>query len=380
MNAQWEIVNPDGEKRILVTRNLPGEEWKTALIGAGFRVEIYIGEDTIPPGVLHTAIGDRCAGILGQLLDECSGKFFEILAAAGGKVYCNYAVGFNNIDLAAATRNGIAVGNTPGVLTETTAELAVALTFAAARRIVEGDRYMRNGKFTRWMPDLLLGELLWQKTLGLVGAGRIGTSFARMMIEGHKMNLLYYDNHHNAGFEIHLSRFAAFLHDQGEEPIRWKRVSTIEELLRESDLVSLHVPLTQSTRHFIDRSRLSLMKENAILVNTSRGPVIDEKALVDHCRTHPNFRVGLDVYEEEPVLAPGLDRLENVVLMPHTGSATLWTRKNMAILAARNIIGILKGYPVWHHDNMRPFLNNNPPEATPSILNARDLRLQMYQQ
>jgi hydroxypyruvate reductase 1 len=229
------------------------------------------------------------------------------------------------------------------------------------------------------MPDLFLGELLWRKTLGLIGAGRIGSSFARMMIEGHKMNFLYFDNHPNAALDIYFSRYTAFLSEQGDEPIRWKRTLSIEELLRESDLVSLHVPLTPATRHLIDRSRLALMKENAILVNTSRGPVIDEKALVEHCRMHPNFRAGLDVYEEEPALAPGLNQLENCVLVPHVGSGTLWTRKAMAQLAARNIIGVLKGFPVWHHDDMRPFLNNSPPEATPSILNARELDLPAFQ-
>lgn len=365
--------------RILVTRNLPGEEWKKAFIDAEFCVEIYSGNNTITTGELQTVIGNRCDGILGQLMDHCTDSFFETLAHAGGKVFSNYAVGINNIDLASATRHGIAVGNTPGVLTETTAELAVALTLAAARRIVEGDRYVREGKFTAWSPDLLLGKHLWRKNLGLIGAGRIGTSYARTMVEGHKMNLLYYGNHQNAAFEIYLTRYAEFLRDQGEEPIRWKRAASIEELLRESDLVSIHVPLTPATRHMIDTTRLSLMKHDAILVNTSRGPVVDEKALVAHCGDYPHFRAGLDVYEEEPRLAPGLDRLENVVLMPHTGSGTLWARKNMALLAAMNIIGILKGYPVWHHADMKPFLTDRPPAAAPSIVNARELGLPLFQ-
>ena len=378
MNTDWQILNPPGKKRILVTRNLPGEEWKTVLVTADCRVEIYLGDEAISAEELRSAIGDHCDGVLGQLLDECNDKFFGALAAAGGKVYCNYAVGFNNIDLATATRNGIAVGNTPGVLTETTAEHAVALTFAAARRIIEGDRYTRDGKFVRWMPNLLLGVLLWRKTLGVVGAGRIGSSFTRMMVEGHKMNLLYCDKHHNAALEIYLSRYASFLRDQGENPIRWKYVSSIEELLRESDLISLHVPLTPAMRHLLNRERLAIMKENAILVNTSRGPVIDEKALVEHCRIHTNFRAGLDVYEDEPALAPGLDQLDNVVLMPHVGSGTLWTRTMMALIAARNIVGILKGFPVWHHDDMKQFLDDDPPEATPSIVNARELSIPVF--
>ncbi len=379
MTPQWNIFNPSGKRRVIVTRNLPGEEWKKTFAEADCRIEIYSENKTLTDGELRAAIGNRCDGILGQLSDQCTDALLDALANAGGKVFSNYAVGVNNIDLPAATRHGIAVGNTPGVLTETTAELTVTLTFASARRIIEGDRYTREGRFTGWSPDLLLGELLWRKTLGLIGAGRIGASYARMMVEGHKMNLLYYDNRQNAAFEIYLTRYATFLSDQGEDPIHWKRESSIEELLRESDLVSLHVPLASSTRHIIDQSRLSIMKENAILVNTSRGPVIDEKALVDHCRTHPNFRAGLDVYEEEPLLTPGLNQLENVVLMPHVGSGTLWTRKKMALLAARNIIGIFKGYPVWHHADMKPFLGDDPPGATPSILNARELQLPVFQ-
>jgi hydroxypyruvate reductase 1 len=378
MSIQWNIHNPSGKKRIIVTRDLPGSEWKEAFTEADCSVEILSGNYTLTTGELCAAIGDRCDGILGLLFDQCNDGLFEALANAGGKVYSNYAVGFNNIDLPAATRRNIAVGNTPGVLTETTAELAVALTFAAARRIVEGDLYTRGGKFTAWMPDLLLGELLWRKTFGIIGAGRIGASYARMMIEGHKMNLLYYDNHPNAALEIFLNRYASFLQDQGEEPTRWKRVPSIEELLKESDVVSLHVPLTQSTWHMIDQSRLSLMKENAILVNTSRGPVIDEKALVTHCKTHPHFRAGLDVYEDEPVLAPGLQNLENIILLPHVGSGTLWARRNMALIAALNIIGILKNYPVWHHTDMIPFLRSDRPHATPSILNAKELQLPVF--
>ena len=273
----------------------------------------------------------------------CSGN----LAAAGALVYSAYAVGYDNVDVPAATRLGLPVGNTPGVLTEATAEMAVALTFAAARRVAEGDRHMRVGAFTGWLPTLLLGELLWRETLGVVGTGRIGAAYARMMLEGHKMDLVYYSPNANGDLERYAAEYGAFLSAQGEAPVSCRRATTLVELLRGADVVSLHPALNEATRHLIGRPELAAMKETAVLVNTSRGPVVDEAALIDHCRTHPSFRAGLDVYEDEPPHKPGLAELDNVVLAPHLGSATSWTREGMATLAAANVAAILRGWPVW---------------------------------
>jgi hydroxypyruvate reductase 1 len=300
------------------------------------------------------------------------------LKQAGCKAYSNYAVGYNNVDVESATGLGIPVGNTPGVLTETTAEMAVALTFAAARRVVEGDSLMRGGRYKGWLPNMLLGELLQGKTVGVIGAGRIGTAYARMMAEGHKMNVSYYDLYPSQALEERIGAYGSFLKSLGEEPITCRRAETVEELLEEADVVSLHTVLDEATHHLINKERLALMKENAILVNTCRGQVIDEAALVSHCREHPGFRAGLDVFEDEPAMKPGLRDLDNVVLVPHIGSATTWTREGMAILAASNVAGILMGYPVWKKSDISVFLETDPPKAAPSIVNAKELGLPAY--
>ena len=216
----------------------------------------------------------------------------------------------------AATKHGIPVGNTPGVLTETTAQMAVTLTFAAARRTGEAERFLRAGKYKGWLMTLFLGELLWRKTVGVIGAGRIGATYARMMVEGHKMNLIYYDIYPNKDLEDYIAAYADFLKSRGEEPVSCKRADTVEDVLREADCVSVHTVLDESTHHLINAASLALMKENAILVNTSRGPVVDEAALVAHCRKHPNFRAGLDVFEDEPAMKPGLVELDNVADRP----------------------------------------------------------------
>ena len=293
-------------------------------------------------------------------------------------MYSNYAVGYNNVDVDAATRHGICVGNTPGVLTETTAEMAVALTFAAARRVVEADTYVRQGKFTGWLPSLFLGELLHGKTVGVIGAGRIGTAYARMMVEGHKMNLIYYDVCRNIALEEHVSAYADFLVSRGERPVTCRYAGSVDEVLEAADLVSLHPVLDPSTHHLIDARRLGMMKQNAILINASRGPMIDEAALVTHCRNNPAFRDGLDVFEDEPALKPGLSTLNNVVLAPHLGSATGWTREGMAVLVARNVAGILMGYPAWKGADVLPFLDDLPPQAAPSIVNAEEMGIPAY--
>lgn len=379
MDEQWKTVNPGGKHRIVVTKDLPGTQWMEILINSHCRIDVCQSRQILSSDEIVAAIGDECAGVIGQLTETWSEELFDALAQAGGQVYSNYAVGYDNVDVEAASTRGIAVGNTPGVLTETTAELAVSLTFAAARRIVEADDYMRSGKYDGWLPDLFLGELLWRKTLGVVGVGRIGTAYARMMVLGHRMDLLYYDVTSNDQLETEMEQFNAYLESIGEEPVRCTKVDDIDSLLTEADIVSLHPALTEETYHLITGERLARMKENALLINASRGSVINEAALVEHCVNHPDFRVGLDVYENEPEMAPGLAELENVVLVPHIGSATRWTREGMALLAARNIAGILKNYPVWNRENMALFLHPKAPAVTPSILNQEKLDLPVFQ-
>jgi hydroxypyruvate reductase 1 len=303
---------------------------------------------------------------------------FGALARAGGKAYSNYAVGYNNVDVDAATRHGLPVGNTPGVLTETTAEMTVALTFAAGRRVVEADEFMRAGRYSGWLPTLFIGHRFHRKTVGVIGAGRIGAAFARMMCEGHKMDLIYYDLYQNKGLEDYLSDYADFLGAHGEVPVRWRRAESPEEVLREADVVSLHPVLDATTHHMINAERLAMMKPDAILINASRGPVIDEAALVEHLRTHPDFRAGLDVFEHEPAMAPGLKDLSNAVIVPHIASATIWTREGMATLAASNVAGVLQGLPAWNRPDIETFLEGESPRAAPSIVNAEALGYPLY--
>ena len=235
-------------------------------------------------------------------------------------------MGTDNIDVAAATERGVAVTNTPGVLTLATAEMAWSLLLAAARRVAEGDRITRSGKFAGWGPTLYLGRAVTGKTLGVIGAGRIGTAFARLS-KGFRMEVLYRARRPNRALERELGA----------------RRTSLPEILKRSDFLSLHVDLNPSTRGMIGRKEFSLMKPSAVLVNTSRGPVIDEKELVRALKSRKISAAGLDVYEREPRLAPGLASLDNAVLAPHAGSATTEARAAMAELAAENLILALSG-------------------------------------
>lgn len=243
------------------------------------------------------------------------------------KIIANYAVGYNNIDVDYATKKGIMVTNTPGVLTETTADLTWAILMAIARRIVEGDRFTRSGKFTAWKPNLLLGSDIYGKILGILGLGRIGQAVAKRSL-GFAMKVLYHDIEPVAP-EI-------------EQTYKATHVD-LDTLLKQSDFVTLHVPLTDSTYHLIDEGKLSLMKPTAYLINAARGPVIDEQALVKVLKERKIAGAALDVYEKEPKLSPGLSELDNVILIPHLGSATQQTRDGMSQMVAENVIAALSG-------------------------------------
>jgi lactate dehydrogenase-like 2-hydroxyacid dehydrogenase len=263
-------------------------------------------------------------GVLCLLTDKIDGEVFD--AAKGAKIFANYAVGYDNINVPAATERGIAITNTPGVLTDATSDMAWALLFSTARRIAESDKYTRAGKFKGWGPMLFLGGDISDRTLGIVGAGRIGTAFAKKSI-GFRMKVLYADIRTN---------------EELEREVGAKKVN-LDTLLKEADYVSIHVPLMPETIHLIGKREFGIMKKSAYLMNTSRGPVVDEKALAEALKAGEIAGAGLDVYEKEPEVAPELLELDNVVLAPHLGSATIETRGKMATIAADNLVAMLKG-------------------------------------
>lgn len=262
-------------------------------------------------------------GIITMLSDKVDGKLMD--AADGVEIIANYAVGYNNMDVDAATKRGIHLSNTPGVLTDDTADMAFALILSVARRIPEADRLTRKGLYKGWGPEFMLGQSLSGKTLGIIGAGRIGTAVAKRAT-GFGMKIIYYNRSRKKDIEEIGADYVGF-----------------EDLLAKSDIISLHVPLGKETHHLIDGNALAKMKNSSILVNTSRGPVVDEKALVEALGNGVIAGAGLDVYEDEPKLAEGLSLLENAVLCPHLGSATRETRTKMADIAAENIISVLNG-------------------------------------
>ncbi len=250
----------------------------------------------------------------------------ELLDAAPRlKCVSNYAVGYNNIDVDYATQRGIAVCNTPGVLTESTADLAWSLLMSCARHIVEGDNYVRAGKFTGWEPMLFLGNDVYGKTLGIIGMGRIGRAVARRA-SGFAMRVLYFDP----------------TVDPESLPQEYQ-AAELPQLCQDADFISIHAPLTPQTRHLIGAPELALMKQTAVLVNTARGPIIDEAALIQALRDKRIAAAGLDVYEFEPQIPAELLTLANVVLLPHIGSASWETRTKMGLLAAENAIAVIEG-------------------------------------
>jgi glyoxylate reductase len=311
-------------KSVFISNVLPAEA--VALIPREITVEFNDSDQPLAKSELIRRLKGKDALIchIISAIDD------EVLAAAPElKVVSNVAVGFNNIDVAAARKRGIVVTNTPDVLTETTADFAWALLMAAARRVVEADHFARSGQWTRWQWDLLWGNDVFGKTLGILGFGRIGRAVARRAL-GFGMRVLYHDTvRADAAAERELK--ATYT-----EP---------EALLRESDFVSLHTLLIPETRHLINERTLRLMKKTAILVNAARGPIVDEAALAKALAEGWIAGAGLDVFEEEPKIHPGLLSLKNVVLAPHIASASLDTRLAMATLAVRNCLAVLDGKP-----------------------------------
>jgi glyoxylate reductase len=262
--------------------------------------------------------------VIPLLTDRIDAEVFD--AGKSVKGYANYAVGFDNLDIKEATKRKIPLSNTPGVLTNATAEMAWALLFAVARRVVESDGVMRSGTWKGWGPLQFIGGDVTGKTLGIVGAGRIGTAMA-MMSKGFAMRVLYCDDVHNETIE------------RGVGAVK----TDLDTLLQESDYISIHVPLLESTRHLFGERAFSLMKNSSYLINTSRGPVVDENVLVKVLSERRIAGAGLDVYEFEPKMAAGLAALQNVVVCPHTASATVSSRAGMALKAATNLLAMMKG-------------------------------------
>jgi glyoxylate reductase len=322
--------------KLLVTGRL--SEDVVAMLSAEHEVEMSLVDRPMDRNELLARVRDK-EGLLCTITDRIDE---ELLGRAPHlRMIANYGVGYDNIDLQAATNRRIPVSNTPGVLTDATADLAFALILGVARRLVEGDRRTRSGAFQFWAPLLFLGRDVSGKTLGIVGMGQIGRAMIRRA-KGFDMRVMYHSR----------TRLAP----SGEEQLGVEYVA-FDELLGRSDFVSLHVPLTEKTRHLIGTRELALMKPTAYLINTSRGPVVDERALFEALKEKRIGGAGLDVYEHEPDLTPGLSDLTNVILLPHVGSATLETRTGMGMLAATNLLAGLRG------------------ETPPNCLNCGDIAL-----
>ncbi|MEM2475401.1 MAG: glyoxylate reductase [Thermofilaceae archaeon] len=313
--------------RVFVTRQIPEEGLR--IIREYYEVEVW-DRYTPPPREVLLEKAREVDALVTLLTDRIDRELLDNAPRLG--IVAQYAVGYDNIDVEYATQKGVYITNTPGVLTDATADLAWALLLAAARRIVEADRFVRSGEYWRtgtgWHPLMMLGYHVTGKTLGIIGMGRIGQAVARRA-KGFNMRILYYQRHR--------------LQEELERELGAQYVD-LETLLRESDFVTIHVPLTKETYRMIGERELKLMKRTAILVNTARGAVIDEQALVKALKEGWIAAAGLDVFEREP-LPPDhpLTKLDNVVLAPHIGSATYETRAAMAELVARNLVAFYKG-------------------------------------
>jgi len=310
--------------KVYVTRRMAQE----ALDKIAQVTEMEVWPEELPPpyDVLLEKVRD-VDGLLPLLTDRIDANLMD--AAPRLKVISNMAVGYDNIDVPEATKRGIVVGNTPGVLTETTADMAFALLMAAARRVAEADAFTRKGRWKTWGPMVMLGQDIHRATLGIVGLGRIGTEIAKRA-KGFNMKVLYYD-------EIRRSQ-------EEEKQLGVEYVSELSTLLSKSDFVSIHVPLGPQTHHLIGAAEFALMKPTAILINTSRGPVVDQKALYEALKSHQIFAAAIDVTEVEPIpMDSPLLTLDNIIITPHISSASVATRTKMANMAAENLIAGVQG-------------------------------------
>jgi glyoxylate reductase len=307
--------------KVFITRRIPVEA--IALLQQDCIVDVHNSDEAIPREILLSRVDD-IDGLLCLLSDTIDREVLD--KASHVKVISNFAVGYDNIDVTYATKKGIVVTNTPGILTDATADFSWALLLAVSRRIIEGDRKCRNKLFKGWGPMMLLGQDLIGKTLGIVGAGRIGTAVAERS-RGWCMKILYFDEKRNSYLE---------------ERFRAKRVS-LNKLFQRSDFISVHLPLTPQTTHLINETVLNLLKSSAVLINTARGSIIDEAALLKALKQNRLAGAGLDVFEKEPHIHQSFLELDNVVLAPHIASATKQTRRKMAMIAAKNLLSVLNG-------------------------------------
>jgi glyoxylate reductase len=315
--------------KVFVTRVIP--EAGLARIKAACEAEVWTDPLPPPPEVLRQKV-PACDGLVSLLTDRIDERLLDL--AGRLKVISNYAVGFNNIDIPAATARGIAVGNTPGVLTDATADMAFCLLIGAARRLVAGHAHSLSGKWKTWEPLGHLGQDLVGRTIGIVGLGRIGLALAKRCHFGWDMKVLYHDVYQNA---------------QAEKDLGAQRVD-LDVLLAQSDFVSLHADLNEQTRGLMGAAQFTMMKPTAVLINTARGPLVDQKALAEALRSGTIFAAGLDVTDPEPP-APDdpLLKLPNCIVAPHIASATVQTRNAMAEICANNLIAGLTGQrlPAW---------------------------------
>lgn len=308
--------------RVLVTREIPSAGL-TLLKEKGFDLDIYGKDSTMPRKEFLKRIKE-CDAVITLLTERIDKEAIDKMERC--RIIVNYAVGFNNIDVDYAKSKGIIVANTPDVLTDSTADLAMALVLSCARRIPEAEKFVRDKKFKGWKPKLFLGVELKDKYFGILGAGRIGSAVAKRA-HAFGCKILYYSDVQNK---------------QIEKTLGAKR-DTLNSLLKKSDIISIHLPLNKNTYNLLNESNLGLLKKSSILINTARGEIVDEKILIRMLREKKIFSAGLDVYDNEPAINKEFFELKNVVLLPHIGSGTVEARDKMSLLVAKNVIAVLSG-------------------------------------